>query len=790
MSKSLERAIKFGRTLSLIFFAMTLAAHASDSSFKLLFDRPATKWVEAFPVGNGRIGGMVFGGIEDDRIQINESTLWGGSPHDYTNADAYSHLDDVRKLIFAGKVDEAEKLAEGMMGKPKLLMPYQPFCDLRLHFAGHERATQYHRELRLDDAIAETTYKAGDVDYKREVFVSYPDQVLVVRITSGQPGQLTFTVGMDSPQPGAHVESTASDTLELTGQIQPRQNPPFSWTGSWEQPGMKFAAIMRVLPEGGSVHSAEGRLEISGANAITILFSNATSFKNYRDISGDALGRARGYLQQASTHSYESLLKRHLDDFRPLFLRAQLHLGENRSTESIDQRIKSFAQNEDPSLLALYFEFGRYLLISSSRIGGQPANLQGIWNEDLLPAWSSKMTTNINLEMNYWQADAGDLWETQQPLWNLIRDLRTTGAATARVDYHSKGWVLHHNTDLWRATTPVDGPWGLWPMGQVWLANQMWDHYQFSGDREFLRQDAYPAMKEAAEFVKSFLVEAPAATPFAGRLVTNPSTSPENRYLLHGKPQSLTYAATMDIELIKELFENCARAAVTLGVDTQFRAELAKTEQRLPPLQIGKRGQLQEWIEDYPETEPQHRHVSHLYALYPGHDISLKATPDLAAAVKKSLELRGDGGTGWSTVWRVALWARLQNPERAYNNLKILINTNTLPNMFDLCPPFQIDGNLGGPAAITEMLIQSTPDEITILPALPQQWPSGNLTGVRVRGGAKVDITWKDGKLSQFGIRSNHATKYHVTYRQQTAEIQIHPGKIVILDSRLHLAKN
>ena len=400
------------------------------------------------------------------------------------------------------------------------------------------------------------------------------------------------------------------------------------------------------------------------------------------------------------------------------------------------------------------------------------------------------MTTNINLEMNYWQADAGDLWETQQPLWNLIRDLRSTGAATARVDYHSKGWVLHHNTDLWRATTPVDGPWGLWPMGQVWLANQMWDHYQFSGDREFLRQDAYPAMKEAAEFVKSFLVEAPTATPFAGRLVTNPSTSPENRYLLDGKPQSLTYAATMDIELIKELFENCARAAEILGIDRQFRAELANIEQRLPPLQIGKRGQLQEWIEDYPETEPQHRHVSHLYALYPGHDISLKTTPDLAAAVKKSLELRGDGGTGWSTVWRVALWARLQNPERAYNNLNILINTSTLPNMFDLCPPFQIDGNLGGPAAITEMLIQSTPDEITILPALPQQWPSGNLTGVRVRGGAKVDITWKDGKLSQFGIQSNHATKYRVTYHQQTAEIQIHPGKIVILDSRLHLAKN
>jgi len=790
VSKLLQRTVKIGNALAFVALAATLPAHASDAAYKLTFDRPASKWVEAFPIGNGRIGGMVFGGTQDERIQINESTLWGGDPHDYTNPDAYSHLDEVRKLIFAGKVDEAEKLAEGMMGKPKLLMPYQPFCDLRLRFAGHEQTTEYHRELRLDDAIAETTYKVGDVSFKREVFVSYPDQVLVVRITSGQPGHLTFTIGMDSPQAGTQVETTANDTLQLTGQIQPRQNPPFSWTGSWDQPGMKFAAILKVLPEGGSSRSAEGRLDISGASAVTILFSNATSFKNYRDISGDARASARMYLDRASKQSYESLLKKHLDDFRPLFSRVRLNLGDDHSTESIDQRIKNFANKEDPTLLALYFEFGRYLLISSSRTGGQPANLQGIWNEDLRPAWSSKMTTNINLEMNYWQADTGDLWGAQQPLWSLIRDLRVTGADTARVDYHANGWVLHHNTDLWRATTPVDGPWGIWPMGQVWLANQMWDHYEFSVDREFLQRDAYPAMKEAAQFVLSSLVEAPAGTPFAARLVTNPSTSPENRYLLNGKPQSLTYAATMDIELIRELFENCAHAAEILGIDKEFRSDLAKTEQRLPPLQIGKRGELQEWIEDYPETEPQHRHVSHLWSLYPGHDISLKATPDLAAAAKTSLELRGDGGTGWSTVWRVALWARLQNAEHAYNNLKILINTSTLPNMFDLCPPFQIDGNLGGPAAITEMLIQSTPDEITILPALPQQWPNGSLQGVRVRGGGKVNIAWKDGMLSRFAIQSSRAIRYRVSYGKQRSNIHLQPGEAIVLDSNLQGIKN
>ena len=550
---------------------------------------------------------------------------------------------------------------------------------------------------------------------------------------------------------------------------------------------MRFAAVLKVLAEGGSVRSAGERLEISGANSVTILFSNATSFRNYRDISGDALGAAQAYVQRGSKRSYDQLRQRHVDDFRRLFSRVQLRLGEDRSsTKATDRRIKDFGENNDPSLLALYFEFGRYLLISSSRPGGQPANLQGIWNQDLIPPWGSKWTTNINLEMNYWQADTGDLWETEEPLWSLIRDLRVTGAETARVHYHSRGWVLHHNTDLWRATTPVDGPWGVWPMGEAWLANQMWDHYEFSEDREFLRRQAYPAMKEAAEFVLGVLVEAPAGTPFAGRLVTNPSTSPENQYILNGKPEHLTYAPTMDIELIRELFENCRRAAEILGTDAKFRSELDRTQKRLPPLQIGKRGQLQEWIEDYPEAEPRHRHVSHLYSLYPGHDISLKTTPEFAAAAKKTLELRGDGGTGWSTVWRVALWARLHNPERAYTNLRLLITKNTLPNMFDLCPPFQIDGNLGGPAAMTEMLVQSTGTEIRVLPALPRQWPSGSLKGVRVRGGGKADIVWKQGRLTELRLQADHAMKYRVLYGDQSARIQIEPGKPVVLDGVLH----
>ena len=431
------------------------------------------------PVGNGRIGAMVFGGTEDERLQINESTLWGGGPHDYTNPEAYSHLDEVRKLIFAGKVDEAEKLSEGMMGNPKLLMPYQPFCDVRLHFPGHESAADYHRELLLDDAIAETTYKVGSANFHREVFVSYPDQVLVMRITSSEAGQLTFNIGMDSPQAGTQVE-TAAGTLRLTGQIQPRQNPARSWTGSWDQPGMRFAAVLKVLPEGAPFVPQTDTWKFP--EQIRSPFYSVT--RQALKITGTSVAMLlrwpeRIWIARRNKHT-SRCEKNTWQIFVHCFRGCSCIWARTAPPRARTSASRILPTTEDPTLLALYYEFGRYLLISSSRPGGQPANLQGIWNEDLHPAWSSKMTTNINLEMNYWQADAGDLWETQEPLWSLIRDLRVTGADTARVDYHSKGWVLHHNTDLWRATTPVDGFWGIWPSGGVWLANQMWDHYEFS----------------------------------------------------------------------------------------------------------------------------------------------------------------------------------------------------------------------------------------------------------------------------------------------------------------------
>jgi len=783
------RSAIFGSSKTLLIVAaaamLCVAGAAAQTGSKLTYDQPAEKWTQALPLGNGRIGAMVFGGVEDERLQINEATLWGGGPHDYVNPDAFAHLGEIRQLIFEGKAAEAEKLSGPLMGNPKVLMPYQPFCDLRLHFAAEQQATGYERALDLDDATAETDYTIGSIRYRREAFISFPDQVLVVRLTASQPGAIAFTLKMDSPQPGVQVESTADDAMRLTGQMQPRKNSPRSWTGSWDQPGMRFAAVLKVIPEGGSVRSTGQGLEVAGANAVTILFSNATSFRNYHDIGGDALGTAQAWLQKAAKLSWDQLRRRHVEDFQRLFSRVQLQLGDNHSAESTDRRIAGFAESDDPSLIALYFEFGRYLLISSSRTGGQPANLQGIWNQELNPPWGSKWTTNINLEMNYWQADSGDLWETEQPLWSLIDDLRVTGARTAQVEYHSQGWVLHHNTDLWRATAPVDGSWGIWPMGEAWLANQMWDHYTFSDDREFLRSQAYPAMKGAAEFVLGFLVEAPPGSPFAGRLVTNPSTSPENSYLLNGERVGLTYAATMDLELIRELFENCRRAAEILDTDAEFRGRLEQTEKRLPPLEIGKRGQLQEWIEDYPEAEPHHRHTSHLWSLYPGHDISLAQTPQLAAAAEKSLELRADGETGWSHAWRTALWARLHNPEQAYANLKLLITKNTLPDMFDLCPPFQIDGNLGGPAGITEMLVQSTDNSITLLPALPSQWPEGTLKGVRVRGGGRLDIAWKDGRLTEMTLEADHAVKYRVVYGERSAEVKIRPGAAVQLNAGL-----
>jgi alpha-L-fucosidase 2 len=783
--KTTRRRLLQSGAAALALPVMKVAAEDGDASPTLRYRQPASQWTEALPLGNGRLGAMVFGGIAEERIQVNESTLWGGGPHDYTNPQAITHLAELRRLIFAGQIQEAEQLTAGMMGNPSLLMPYQAFCDLRLHLEGHEGASGYQRELSLTRATASVSYQLGDTLFRRETFVSHPAQVMVVNLTARGSAKHNLSIGLDSPQPGAITEAVGGDGLQLTGQIQPRQNPPGTWIGSWDVPGLRYAAVLRVLTQGGTVTADGNRLRVTGADSLQITLNAATSFRNYRDVGGDALAAARAPVESAWRGAGQ-LNAAHIADHRALFDRVALNLGPDPNRDMpTDLRIAAAKTADDPALAALYFQYGRYLLISASRPGGQPANLQGVWNDSLTPPWGSKMTTNINLQMNYWLAETGNLWEMQEPLWDLIDDLQVTGAETAKVHYNARGWVLHHNTDLWRATTPVDGAWGIWPIGQAWLANQMWDHYRFSGDRGFLEKRAYPAMAGAVRFILDTLVEAPAGTAFAGRLVTNPSFSPENSYFLSGKPSQLTYAATMDLELIDELFGNFAKASALLSHDASMRDEAAGARDRLPPLQIGARGQLQEWIEDYREVEPQNRHVSHLYALYPGHAITPQGTPKLAAAARRSLELRGDGGTGWSKAWKIAFWARLQDGDHAHLMLRGLLGESTLPNMFDTHPPFQIDGNFGAAAAIAEMLLQSDDDSVSLLPALPSAWPQGRVRGLRARGGVTVDIAWRNGALREAVLTSDHDRTAIVRSGEKQATVSLRPGRTVRLDGQL-----
>lgn len=755
---------------------------SEPDSLTLWYRQPAAQWTEALPLGNGRLGAMVFGGVTDDRIQINEGTLWGGSPHNYTNPSARIHLARLRDLIFSGSVAEAEALTGQMMGNPPLLMPYQPLCDLHLAI-DESGAEDYRRALSLDEASATVTYRAGGARFRREVIVSHPDQIIAIRLTSDQPGRQNLSVALDGSQPEGRV-TVEGDTLLLNGQIQPRANPPKSWTGSWDTAGLRYAAKVRVRAEGGSTAAENGRVVVRGADAVTILFSAATSFRSYNDIGGDAVNQAGRALDTAWPKSFDQLRAAHLADHQALFRRVTLDLGPavDRPT---DQRIADAKMGDDPALAALYFQFGRYLLLSSSRPGGQPANLQGLWNPHLLPPWGSKWTTNINLQMNYWLAEVAGLEETLVPLWDLIGDLQRTGAVTAATHYGAGGWVLHHNTDLWRATTPVDGAWGLWPMGAVWLAHQMWDHYRFSLDRRFLEIRAWPAMRGAVQFVLDTLVEAPAGTQFPGKLVTNPSFSPENSYFLNGKKAQLTYAATMDLQLIGELFSAFVEASKLLERDAEMRMAVLAAQERLPPLQIGKRGQLQEWIEDYAEVEPEHRHVSHLWALYPGHGITPKTTPKLAAAARQTLELRGDGGTGWAKAWKIALWARLLDGDRAHHLLRGQLAESTLPNMLDTHPPFQIDGNFGAAAAIAEMLTQSDDRSVHLLPALPSAWSQGRVTGLRARGGLTVDVEWRAGKFVKARLTSDNDRVVTVISGTRSVSVSLSAMRLVDLDENL-----